>query len=208
MAFSIKQIKAVLSENGMPLEGLDKAAEEICSRHTTDLESIKEERDSYKHDAETLATVQKELDDLKTKDAEEAKAREGKDYDKLFSEFEDYKKQIANEKKAEAVKTAYTAFLKDLNVSESGITKILKYASDGVELDDEGKIKDAGKLKKAIKDEWSEYITTETVKGADTPNPPANTGGAKKSKDEIMKIEDATERQKAISENLEAFGLS
>lgn len=65
MAFSIKQVKAKLQEYGVPAENLDTAAEYFCSAHKTDLDAIKEERDTYKTDAETLAKVQKELDDLK-----------------------------------------------------------------------------------------------------------------------------------------------
>ena len=59
MAFSIKQVKAKLQEYGVPAENLDSAAEYFCSAHKTDLDAIKEQRDTYKADAETLATVQK-----------------------------------------------------------------------------------------------------------------------------------------------------
>lgn len=65
MAFTIKQIKAKLQEFGVPAENLDKAAEELCAAHKTDLDAIKEQRDTYKTDSETLEKVQKELDALK-----------------------------------------------------------------------------------------------------------------------------------------------
>ena len=74
-----------------------------------------------------------------------------------------------------------------------------------IELDEDGKIKDADKIVNSIKEDWSEFIVTETTKGADTETPPNNTGG-KMTKEEIMKIKDSNERQKAISENHELFG--
>ena len=59
MSFSVKQIKAILSNHNMPVEDLEGAAEEICSKHSADMDAIKEERDNLKQDAETLTSVQK-----------------------------------------------------------------------------------------------------------------------------------------------------
>ena len=59
-----------------------------------------------------------------------------------------------------------------------------------------------------MKEEWGDHVETVTVKGTDTPNPPANNGGKPaKTKEEIMQIKDASERQKAIIENREQFGF-
>lgn len=65
MAFTIKQIKAKLQGYGVPAETLDKAAEELCAAHKTDLDAIIEERDKFKAEAEKMDSVQKELDGLK-----------------------------------------------------------------------------------------------------------------------------------------------
>ena len=78
---------------------------------------------------------------------------------------------------------------------------------DKIELDTEGKIKDNDHHKQAIKEEWADFIPKESEKGADTAKPPANTGGAGKTKEEIMAIKDRGERQKAIAENPKLFGL-
>ena len=78
---------------------------------------------------------------------------------------------------------------------------------DSIELDDEGKVKDADALKKAIGEEWEDFIVQKETKGAQTATPPAGSGKTYKSKDEIMAIKDTQERQKAIAENHEMFGF-
>ena len=96
--------------------------------------------------------------------------------------------------------------LKDAGVSEKRIDSIIRVTDlNKVELDDEGKIKDSGELAKSIKDEWSDFIVTESKQGANVSNPPANTGGNKMSKDEIMAIKDTSARQKAMLEKKELF---
>lgn len=205
MTFSVKQVKAILSENGMPTEKIDGAAEEICSRHAAVLESVKEERDSFKKDAETLASVQKELDELKAKPADSYKEQ----YEKLKKEYDDFKTATENEKALAAKKAAYEEVCKDAGLSAKGVAKAVKYADwNSVELDENGKVKDAKTLIKELKEEWAEHVVTKETKGVDTPNPPANGGGGKyKSAEEIMNITDTAERQRAIAENHEMFGF-
>ena len=74
-----------------------------------------------------------------------------------------------------------------------------------IKLTKDGKIANEDKVVEKIKEEWSELIGTEKSHGAGVDNPPAG-GKTYTSKEEIMKIRDAGERQKAISENLELFG--
>ena len=201
MAFSIKQIKSILSDGGMPAENLEQVASEICARHSTDLDAIKEERDNYKKDAESLASVKAELDALKDDGYKDR-------YEKEHAAYEEYKTEVAKERAMSAKQSAYTALCKDAGLSEDGIKKAVKYADwESVEVDDGGKIKDASKLMKAVKEEWSAYIQTNTQKGADTPTPPTNTGNAIKSRADIYKQDEhgkfvlsATERQAALSQ--------
>ena len=96
MSFGIKQIESILSSHGMPLENLNKCAEELCGRHKADIDSIKEERDNYKTDAETLESVKKELTDAK-KALEKAEKelidgeKQINDNEKLLADGETYK---------------------------------------------------------------------------------------------------------------------
>ena len=97
---------------------------------------------------------------------------------------------------------------KQAGVSDKRFDAIVKVtAIDDLELGDDGVIKDSDKLVDSIKQDWSEFIVTESEEGASTGNPPKNTGGETMTKEEIMKIKDRNERQRAIEENHELFGF-
>jgi len=202
--FSVKQIKALLSEHGMPTDQLDSAAEEICSRHSAVMDSIREERDGYKKDAETLASVQKELDALRSKQDDGLQEK----LDKLQQEYDAYRTAAEGEKALTAKKAAYQEVCKDAGLSEKGVAKAMKYCDwSTVELDESGKVKDAKAIIKGLREEWAEHVTTTTTTGAPTQTPPANGGAGRKSKAEIMQIADDAERQRAIAENHDLFGF-
>lgn len=161
-----------------------------------------------KSKADTLPDVQKELNDLKAQVAADAKAREGKDYDALKKEYEDYKAEVQEKAVKSAKEKALRDLLSDMKVSDKGTSMIMKYMGvSGIELDEEGKLKDAASIKKAVKEDWSDYIPTVETKGADTKTPPTDGkgGGVAKTREEIMAIKDTTARQQAIAENLELF---
>lgn len=204
MAFSVKQIKAILSDNGMPVDNLDKVAEEICSRHAADLDSIKEERDALRKDSETLKSVQKELDELKSHPDDGFKEK----YEKIKKDFDAFKTETEAEKTLAKKKVAFEEICKDAGLNEKGVAKAMKYTDwNSVELDDSGKVKDAKNHIKNLKEEWAEHISTETTTGANTSNPPNSNGGNRMTLEQIDKIEDTAERQKAMLENHELFGI-
>lgn len=150
------------------------------------------------------------MGELQAKVDADTKEREGKDYDALKEEFEKYKAEQEAKAVRSAKESALKELLSDMKMSDKGEKQVLKWMGvDGFELDEDGKIKDASALRKAIKEDWGDYIQTENTKGAETSNPPAsgNSAGTGKTKAEIMKIKNAAERQKAIAENPELFGL-
>lgn len=203
MAFSIKQIKAILSSHNMPVDDLDAAAEDICARHSADLDSIKEERDTLKKDAETLADVKKELEALKANNGEDYKAK----WEKEKKDFSDYKAGIEKEKELEAKRAVLREIAKDAGLSEAGIAKAVKYHNfDDMELDEKGAAKEKAAILKGLKEEWQEYITTTETKGAATATPPTTGAAGRRTVDEIMAIKDDAERQTAIAQNLDLFG--
>lgn len=181
--------------------------DEIINAHAETVNGLKEQRDSYKADAEALPGVKAELETLKKAAAE--KAGSDSKYDELKKEYDDYKKGVETRKMNAKKETAYKALLKDAGVSDKRFDSILKVTTlDGIELGEDGKIKDAEALTKNIKSEWADFIVAENKQGAKVPTPPANNGGTTKTKEEIMAIKDGTERRKAIAENPELFGLS
>jgi len=198
MALTHKFLKAL----GIETEQADL----ILAEHSNTLADIKKDKDEaveqankYKEDAEKLKSVQTELD--KYKDAD-------KNYKELKAEYEKYKgEQTAKETKANKTK-AFKQLLADMKVSEKWRDRVVKGTDlDSIELDEKGEIKDVEALKKSISDEWGDCIESTGAAGARTETPPKNTGGAKMTKEDIFKIEDATERQAAIKENHELFGF-
>lgn len=203
MAFSVKQIKAVLSEFGLPVENLDKAAEEICGRHSADLDSIKEQRDNYKKDAETLAETKKELDALKSKNGDDYKTK----YEQEHEVFEKYKSDVTAKQTKAAKEAAAKAYFEAKNITGANLSIAMRGARDeinGIELDENGKIKDAKALDELVAGEYAGLIVSTSTKGAKTATPPANNGGGM-TKEQIFAIKDAGERQKAIAEHLDLF---
>lgn len=182
--------------------------DQIIEAHTETVDALKSERDSYKDGAEKLPTVQKQLDELKA-----AVEKDGKDpfkvkYEAIKEEFDAYKRDITEKETNAKKEAAYRQLLKETGVSEKRIDAIMKVTDlESASLDSDGKFENASDLKKNIKEEWADFIVTNGKQGADTPNPPANSGKSYKTKDEIMAIKDTAERQKAIAENHELFGF-
>ncbi len=186
--------------------GIEEAKiDEIISAHVDTVNVLKEQRDSYKADADKLPAVQKALDDLKASQSGEDPYKEK--YEKKAKEFDDYKKGVEAKELKRSKSTAYKQVLKELKASHiDSILKASQSELDKIELDENGKIKDADKLKESIKKEWADFIVEEGKQGANTANPPANEG-SKVSKEDIMKIKDPAARQKAMFENSELFGI-
>ena len=148
----------------------------ICDLHTDSLDGL---NDTVKDLKESLATAERERDDYKAKapkDGVETVAKE--DYDKLKKEYDDYKADITAKTTRTEKENAFRELLKSAGVSEKRLNAIIKVSDiDGLELDKDGKIKNADKHTETIKTDWAEFIETTTTRGANTANPPAGNGG-------------------------------
>jgi hypothetical protein len=128
-------------------------------------------------------------------------------YDALKDDFEAYKKDVSAKESKATRESAYKKLLKEAGVSEKRIDAVLKVSDvDSLEMEKDGSFKDHDKILDSIKEEWSDFITTTETRGAKTATPPKSTN-VKMTKEEIMKIEDDGERQKAIAENHDLFGF-
>ena len=157
-------------------------------RYKAKLSEIEELKEGKQTAEDSVATAEK----WKTK------------YEGIKQEFSDYKK-AEQAKAARSQKTdAYRSLLKEIGVNDKRIDAILKVTDlDGMEMDADGRLKDAADLKKSAKAEWSDFIVTTHTQGAQTATPP---GGAvtPKTREEIMQIKDTTERQRAWAEYINA----
>ena len=199
MGFSRKMLKAMNIEE-------DKI-EQIIDAHSETVDALKADRDAYKEDASKLAAVQKELDELKAKGDDGYKAK----YEAEKAAHDALKADIAAKETKKAKTDAYRELLKGANIDEKRIATILRAEAptiDKIELDADGKIKNAEQYTESIKSDWADFIVTKSAKGTNTATPPANGGAAStKTKEDILKIKDAGERQKAIAENPTLFGI-
>lgn len=171
----------------------------IIDAHTETVDGLKDKLKAAQADASKLKDVQKELDDLKAEGGDDFKAK----YEKEHSEFESYKKTVADEKAANEKRGLYRELLKDAGIDPKRIDAVMKVADLSKAKVKDGAIENADDLKKAIAEEWSDFISTTTTRGADVQTPPK--GSSQKTKAEILAIKDTSERQKAIAENLELF---
>lgn len=151
--------------------------EEIIAAHTETVDGLKAERDQYKEAADKLPVVQKELSDakaaIKIYEDEGGKDRWKVKYDAVKEEYDNYKNQIEAEKVVVQKKDLFRQILKDINISEKRIDAVLRVSDvENLELDENGQIKDVDNLKESLKQEWSDFIVTESKKGADENKPP------------------------------------
>ena len=173
----------------------------VIEEHTAVTDALKKERDGYKEQADKANDLQKQLDDIAN----------GEDFKKKYEDehkaFEDFKKQTESEAQTAKVRTAYRKLLAEEGISEKRLDAILKVTDlSKMKLDKDGNLDGEAELKKTINNEWGEFKTTVTTKGA-VVEKPLQTGKATKTKEEIYAIKDPAERQKAIAENHELFGF-
>lgn len=198
MAFTRKMLKALGIE--------DEKVEQIMDAHTEVTEALKEARDGYKADAEKLAGVQKELDGLKAKGDDGYKEK----YEAEKKAHDELKTNIANEKAYSAKETAYRELLKAAGVKEKFIDTIVRAERatiEGLKLGEDGKIDGADTLTANAKQNWSDFVATTTTQTAGVENPPANTGGSAKTREQIMAIKDPVARQAEMAKNPGLFGI-
>lgn len=145
----------------------------------------------------------------KNKPANAPKVKDSEEYKALKKLFDDYKADVSAKEARSVKEKAYRELLRQAGVSEKRLDAVLRVSDvDGVELDENGAIKDADKLTASIKSEWADFIQTTTTQGAPTATPPANSGKTFNREDIYKKDEkgryvlSTAERQKALAEHM------
>lgn len=207
-----------LTRRSLTAMGIDaEKIDEIIALHAETVEALKEQRDGYKTEAdkakEELSGIQKDMDATKT-ELDELKEAHGKDapykqkYEELKQEYESYKTGIEEKEAKGKVSEAYKAILKEAKIADKYIPVIMK-ATDlsGFKLDEDGNLEGAKEAKEKAASEWAEFVEKTSAKGTNTSNPPKNTGGSDMTVEEIDAIKDTAERQKAMYEHRDLYGL-
>lgn len=169
MALSRKMLAAM----DIPAEKID----EIISAHTETVSAIKEERDALKADAAKVPDLEKQIESV-SKELETYKSGDWENkYNTVNGEYTKYKADVEAKAVKSAKESAYKQLLLDAGISDKRIASVLKVSDiDGVELDKDGKIKDADKITENVKTEWADFIITKREEGAKPATPPANNG--------------------------------
>lgn len=203
MALTRKMLKAMdLDEDkiGQIIDAHQSTIDEIAGER----DALKADVEKYKAQAEKLANTEKELVKAQAKLEDADKVSEK--LKALQNEFAEYKADVDAKATQASKEKAYRELLREAGVSDKRFDAIVKVSDlSKVELDKDGKVKDSKTLLDGIKSEWADFIVKTTEQGARTSTPPDNTGGGKMSKEEIFKIKDTAERQKAMLENKELF---
>lgn len=182
----------------------EEQADTIIEAHTETVDGLKDKLKTAQEKADKLDGVQKELDDLKAEKGDDYKAK----YEAEKKAFADYKaEQTAKETKA-AKEAAAKAYFEGQKITGANLAIALRGAQTeiaGLELDSDGKIKDAATLEALVKGEFAGLVATSSSTGADPATPPANNPATAKTPEEIYAKDErghyklsSTERQEAL----------
>ena len=192
MAFDNKSIRPILENEELSIK--DKV-NQLQTLHHEIVNGLLDEKDEAIQRAEKAE-----------KAAESAKA-EKEAAEKSLTE---YKAQQTQKDTHAAKEAKFRELLKSAGVLDKYADRVVRLSGediDKLELDDKGEVKDAKKHADSLKADWSDFVGTTTTTGAKVDTPPTNTG-SKMTKEQIINIKDASERQAAIAANPEAFGLA
>ena len=151
------------------LKGMGLTDDQISGIIEGHMESVKALQDEVKAEKERADGLQKDLDTSKNDGWKEK-------YEKEHSDFEAYKQDVDARNTYKAKELAYKEQLKAAGVSEQLIDLVAKASRneiDGLEMLEDGSIKDSDKLVESIKKSYADYITESTVNGQKVETPPA-----------------------------------
>lgn len=179
----------------------DEQISSIIEAHTDTITGLKDSLKTAEEKAKRFDDVEKELNELKSKGTEDYK----KKYEEEHNAFETYKSDVTAKETKAAKEKAVSTYYESKNITGKNLAIAMRGSKaeiDGIELDENGKIKDTSALDTLVSDDFAGLVVTTKTVGADTPTPPKNTGGGAMTRDEIMKITNTSERQKAWAEYL------
>ena len=183
MALSRKSLKAM---------GLtDEQVDSIIEMHTETVDGLKDKLKAAEAKAADYDDVVKERDELKAKSGDDFK----KKYEDEHKAFAAYKKDVESKATMEAKQKAVGAYIESKGIT--GVNRDIAMRA----------LKDTTAIDALIGGDLKSLVVTTSKQGVPAANPPKN-GGAKPTREEIMKIKDPGERQRAIAQNLELFGAN
>ncbi len=203
MSFTRKELKDL----GLDEETRDK----LIDMHLDSLAALREQLSKAKADAvdeggkpwrERAKEAEQRLSDAQSAD----KAEDGETWKAKYQAL--VTKQAADKTRA-ATETAVKAWLKENGLVRDNMAQLLlaRVDWDALDVDKDGRIKDAKPLE-GLKADFGELFATTQEKGAPTLTPPQGGGKSYKTREEIMAIPDRAERRAQIAQHPDLFGLN
>ena len=156
----------------------DEQVDTIIEAHSDTVDVLQEKIETYKTDAEKLPSIQKELDDLKKNIGDNGETISKEEYDRLQGEYDTYKNTIEAKETKTAKETAFRQLLTEAGIDPKRIDAITRITDiDGIELAEDGKIKDADTRTESVKKDYSDFLITYSENGADVADPPGERRG-------------------------------
>lgn len=205
-----------LTRKSLKAMGLtDEQIESVIEAHAETVNGLKEKLEAVENNVETVeklkADVEKYKKELETANQTIADGEKYKEmYENEKGEYEKYKSDITAKETKAAKEKAVNKYFKSKGISDNNMAiamRGVKSEIDATELDEKGEIKDTKVFDDLIKGDYARLISQTETKGTQTQTPPPNSNKVTKTKAEIMQIRNTAERQKAIAENPELFGL-
>ena len=181
----------------------DEQVDTIIEAHTETVDGLKDKLAKAEAAASQLEAITKERDALKAGGDYKDK------YEKEHKAFEDYKSGITAKETRAAKEAAARAYFTGKGITGANLEIAVRGASaeiEAAELDGE-KFKDTKALDELVGGTFKGLIVTTGTTGAGTAHPPANGGKSTMTKEQIMAIKDTAQRQAAMLENHELFGI-
>ena len=192
MAFTRKFLKALGIE--------DEKIDQIIDAHTEVTDGLKQKITEAEEKADQYDTIQKELDKYKKMDGFKEK------YEKEHADFEAFKKDVSAKETRALKEKAVKSYFEGKNITGDNLEIAMMAVEgqlDSYELDGE-KLKDTSGLDTLVAGKLARLVVKKQTSGVNTATPPSNNGSnAPMTKDEIRKIKDTSERQKAWAVYLE-----
>lgn len=192
-------------------------ADVIMAAHVEVVDYHKEQYSELKEQISTLKQQAAEANELTVKLEEANKKLEAYEKDDYKGKYESEKaarekleSDIANKETNAKKDNALKALLKDKKYSDEAAKLIVRKGgyTDKIELDENGGVKNADSILGDVQNDFSMFTPKISNQVVNPAAPPANSGGAKKpTKEEIMNIKNTEERQRAMAQNMELFGI-
>lgn len=176
------------------------------------VDPIKDERDKYKAEAETVPELEKVKADLESrlKTAETERDDFKSKHETEKSEHDKLKADVAGKEAHTKKESLLQNELKSRKFSDEAARLILSKGgyTDKIELDKNGKATNIDSIFESINTDFSMFTPKEVITGHVPDNPPANAGGKLAlTWEEIDKIKDSEKRQEAMLANMKSLGI-